>query len=160
MVNKQQVIELYESGLSCNQIARQLNCSKFPVLQALKDTPKRNVGSYPHCRNKNQTGKNNPYWKGGIKSVYNRFRDLTDYWNWRKSVLDRDENKCTKCGSNKKLHAHHKIFLKTLIKQYCINKTIEDLTIEDLKNPFFYDVDNGLTLCENCHKKWHKLHGR
>lgn len=52
--------------------------------------------------------------------------------------------------------------LRFLIKDYCDlhNKQIKDLTEIDLINSYFYDFSNGITLCEGCHKKWHKLHGR
>lgn len=161
-VDKDKAIQLYNSGLSCNQIAEIFKCSKFPVLKALKNTPKRRMSEYPQHHSKHQFGENNPAWKGGIKSVYDRIRDLNQYWNWRKAVLYRDNNKCIDCGVQENLHAHHLKFLRILIKDYCqINKKeIKELTQQDLTQMFFYNIDNGVTLCEECHKKWHKIHGR
>ncbi len=54
---------------------------------------------------------------------------------WASLVKDRDK-KCTECGSVYDLHAHH-------IKQYKSHP--------ELRN----DVNNGITLCGNCHRKWH-----
>lgn len=59
---------------------------------------------------------------------------------WSTMVKERDK-KCTECGSVYDLHAHH-------IKPY---KSHPDLR---------YDVANGITLCADCHRKWHKEHGR
>ena len=161
--DKQKVIDLYNSGLSCNQIAKKFNCSKFPILNVLKGLPKRSSGEYDQHFSKTQGyGETHHSWKGGFKSVYDRFRDLKDYWVWRNSVLERDMNCCTQCSSTEKLHIHHIKTLKNLILDYCKlhNKEISELTVEDLKNEFFYELDNGLTLCEDCHKRWHKQYGR
>ena len=59
---------------------------------------------------------------------------------WASLVKDRDK-KCTECGSVYDLHAHH-------IKQY---KSHPELRT---------DVNNGITLCGNCHRKWHSENGR
>lgn len=59
---------------------------------------------------------------------------------WASLVKDRDK-KCTECGSVYDLHAHH-------IKQYKSHP--------ELRN----DVNNGTTLCGNCHRKWHSENGR
>lgn len=59
---------------------------------------------------------------------------------WASLVKDRDK-KCTECGSIYDLHAHH-------IKQY---KDHPDLR---------HDVNNGITLCGNCHRKLHSENGR
>ena len=48
---------------------------------------------------------------------------------WRRQVFERDGYKCTECGTNKNLHAHHLVSRKN----------------EDLK----YDVSNGITLCKS-----------
>ncbi len=59
---------------------------------------------------------------------------------WASLVKDRDK-KCTECGSVYDLHAHH-------VKQYKSHP--------ELRN----DVNNGITLCGNCHRKWHFENGR
>jgi len=160
---EKEIIELYKSGLSCNKIAKNFNCSKTPILRIIKNLPKRKPGEYSNHYSKTQGfGPDHHSWKGGYKSVYDRVRDLKSYWDWRYSVLNRDNNKCTKCNSTEKLHAHHINTLKKLITKYCEtnNKLVANLTENDLNNNFFYNLDNGLTLCEPCHKDWHKVNGR
>lgn len=65
-------------------------------------------------------------------------RNSTDYSRWRKSVFIRDEYKCQYCGqAGGKLNAHH-------IKRFV------DYPAGRL------DLDNGITLCESCHRKLHR----
>lgn len=59
---------------------------------------------------------------------------------WSSLVKLRD-GKCTQCSSVHELHAHH-------IKQY---KSHPELR---------YDVSNGITLCGNCHRKFHSENGK
>ena len=65
-------------------------------------------------------------------------RNCEQYKIWRSSVFERDGFTCQICGKvGGKLNAHH-------IKHFA--------THIDLR----YCVDNGLTLCEKCHKEVHK----
>lgn len=83
-----------------------------------------------------QSGKNNPNWRGGITSVSKRLRQSKEFKTWRDAVVTRDNNTCVVCGSNNSVHAHHII-------------------------PFYrypehrYNVSNGITLCIDCHRKAH-----
>lgn len=82
-------------------------------------------------------------WKGGItrrgKDIINSY----EYNKWRKSVYERDNYTCQKCGDNSggNLNAHH-------IESFLI---AIDLRIE---------IFNGITLCEACHKRFHQIYGR
>lgn len=77
-------------------------------------------------------------WKGGITPENHKLRSLPEYEDWRKSVFERDKYTCQKCGDNKggNLQAHH---LEPFAD--CL----------DLR----FTIDNGLTLCENCHRLVH-----
>ena len=63
------------------------------------------------------------------------YRDYNDpiYKDFRNKVLKRDKFKCRMCKSNIKLNVHH-------ILMWSSASTLR------------YDVDNGITLCEKCHK--------
>jgi 5-methylcytosine-specific restriction endonuclease McrA len=62
-----------------------------------------------------------------------RDRGTTEYQEWTKSVMRRDEWTCRKCGViGGRLHAHH-------ILGWAKHESER------------YNVDNGLTLCEGCH---------
>jgi 5-methylcytosine-specific restriction endonuclease McrA len=65
-------------------------------------------------------------------------RDYSDpvYKDWRIKVYKRDKFTCQMpgCKCKKRLNAHH-------IQKWASASTLR------------YDVDNGLTLCKNCHDK-------
>lgn len=100
---------------------------------------------------KAKLGKNNPMFGVRGEEHPNWNPELTDEdrikerksfedTQWRISVWRRDRFKCQKCGSNKKLNAHH---------------ILNHKTHKELR----YDVNNGITLCEDCHIKFHKTYG-
>lgn len=67
-----------------------------------------------------------------------RNRESKGYSEWRKAVFKRDNFTCRKCGKQGgTLNAHH-------IKPYA--------KYESLRT----DINNGITLCVECHKKEHK----
>ena len=64
-------------------------------------------------------------------------RCTKEYHLWRIACLERDNWQCQVCDSVKELNVHH-------IKQY---KDYPSLRL---------DRDNGITVCESCHKQAHK----
>ena len=65
-------------------------------------------------------------------------RRCSEYQNWRKAVFERDGYTCQICGQKGyELNAHH-------ILHYSKHP--------DLR----YELSNGITLCEECHKKVHR----
>jgi transposase len=69
-------------------------------------------------------------------------RNRTKYRNWRKKCIVRDDFTCQACGKmGGKLNVHH------------INNFSE---FKELR----YKVDNGITLCEECHRQFHCLYGK
>lgn len=99
------------------------------------------------------TKEKHPMWKGGITNINKAVRGKSSEHNmkWREDIFKRDNYSCQLCGENGKyLHAHHiKPFAK-LIKRYNL-KTKEDA----VKCFELWDINNGITLCRDCHKKAH-----
>lgn len=88
-----------------------------------------------------------------IKSIFIIIKDKLDktnksYWNfedrrsskykmWKQSVLKRDNYTCQECGCKGNLVVHH-------IKPFATEKEAR------------FDINNGITLCQNCHREVHK----
>ena len=89
---------------------------------------------------------NSPLWKGGVER--SRVERATyEYCQWRISVFARDKYRCQCCGDKSgcghtvELHAHH------------INNW-SDYPEQR------YNVDNGITMCSNCHMLFHSIYGK
>lgn len=85
--------------------------------------------------NPHSTGPKNPNWKGGITVKTRGLRWSAQYARWRTKVFERDDYICRFCGQRGgRLNADH---IKPL-----------------LHHPeLIFDLNNGRTLCENCHKQ-------
>lgn len=69
-----------------------------------------------------------------------RDRNVREYKEWRRAIYRRDRFTCRKCGKpGPGLHAHHIL-------------AWHDHTEAR------YDIDNGVTLCECCHRELHRRH--
>ena len=127
-----------------------------------------------HCNPKyefkkgHNAGEKSHLWKGGISSLHEQIRKLDEYKSWRKKVWKRDGYKCVKCSSNKKIQAHHnKIsfskLLLNFVKKYNQFSPIEDKeTLVRLAITYkpFWDLNNGITLCKECHWQQGKHKGK
>lgn len=83
-----------------------------------------------------------PNWKGGITPSNLAIRCSREYKIWRKSVFDRDNYTCVHCGQvGGKLNADH-------IKPFALFHELRLL------------LDNGRTLCVECHKNTDTYAGR
>lgn len=94
------------------------------------------------------SGEKHYNWKGGISTERDSFMSSYEYLQWRRLVFKRDNYTCQHCGRNStlvKLNAHH-------IKNYSQYPEIRT------------DVNNGITLCEECHlptykNSFHSIYG-
>jgi len=90
-------------------------------------------------------------WKGGITPIEREIRASTIYSLWRKAIFLRDKFQCQECGQiSGKLNVHHKKAFAKILQYYEITTWEEVLKCEEL-----WDIDNGITLCEKCHKEKH-----
>jgi hypothetical protein len=93
----------------------------------------RNRGETSNCWNPNLTNEERL-----------RERDIPENNDWIKNVLKRDNYKCVYCntdGNGTNLNAHH-------LEGWHWCKTLR------------FEVSNGVTLCKDCHKAFHKQFGR
>jgi hypothetical protein len=87
-------------------------------------------------------GSKNPKWKGGISRGYKTGYYSAEYKEWRMAVFIRDEFRCQGCGKiGTYLTAHH-------IKSFAHYPKLR------------FVLENGVTLCEDCHKLTDNYKGR
>jgi hypothetical protein len=80
-------------------------------------------------------GKDNPSWKGGTTPEGLKIRNSKEYSIWRNGVFERDKFTCLFCGQiGGKLCVDH-------IKPFSLFPELR------------LDMNNGRTLCFNCHKE-------
>ena len=107
------------------------------------------------CRGLFFMGNKAPNWKGGVHPLIGSIRTSLPYRQWRSDVFTRDKFTCQDCGDNTggNLNAHHIKFFIDIIKQYNLSTLEQAFQCEELWN-----INNGVTLCKNCHKNIHKKH--
>lgn len=69
----------------------------------------------------------------------NKIMNTKEYKIWRKEVFKRDNNTCQICGSTKNIVVHHLLSFSKNIKHR-------------------FNLNNGVTLCANCHNKFHEIY--
>lgn len=90
---------------------------------------------------------NSPCWKGGAE--YSRVERATyEYNDWRNKVFARDFYTCQRCGLK-----NHVGGCNVIINAHHIRNWRDNIE-------FRYDVDNGITLCEDCHSEFHSIYGK
>lgn len=80
-----------------------------------------------------------------------RIRTNSKYRLWRDDVFNRDGFVCTECNSDIKLEAHHLKQLMVIVKEHNITTLQEALDCAEI-----WDINNGQTLCKQCHSKLNK----
>jgi 5-methylcytosine-specific restriction endonuclease McrA len=91
--------------------------------------------SISHILGGKNRGSNHYNWKGGVTPINNRIRKSKEFKLWREAVFKRDNYTCIWCGvRGGVLHPDH-------IKPFCLYPELR------------FAIDNGRTLCIDCHKK-------
>ena len=103
---------------------------KLPAETVFKMSLARKGKPYP-C----QAGEKHYNWKGGITKINEKIRKSLEFKKWREAVFARDNWTCQECKQmGGELHADH-------IKPFAYFQK------------FRFAIDNGRTLCINCHRK-------
>ena len=105
----------------------------------------------PQCHGFEQRGSKSPVWKGGINPLYKQIRSTYQYRVWQFTNLKLDNFTCQKCGKigHGNLNVdHYPLSFAQLLVIYDIKNVEDAIACEAL-----WDINNGRTLCEDCHKK-------
>ena len=101
--------------------------------------------------NKGKFGKDHPCWKEFKKRpLYKSIRETYKYKFWRNGTFIRDNYICVICrkhGGTLQVDHYPKRFID-IIREYKIDTIEKALSCEELWN-----IQNGRTLCINCHRK-------
>lgn len=101
----------------------------------------------PETRRKMGTtklGPLNPGWKGGITAEHILARNVAEYGLWHEAVLKRDNYRCVFCLRKRGWDKAEK-------KQ--VKMEVDHIKPFALYPELRYAIDNGRTLCVDCHKK-------
>lgn len=105
-------------------------------------------------------GEKSGNWKGGITRFAYQIRNLSECKYWKKKVFGRDYYTCqysgVKSGNGKTvyLEAHHIKSFSKILEENNITTIKQALECEELWN-----INNGITLSKEAHKKFHKIYG-
>jgi ribosomal protein S27AE len=135
---------LLEEHYTDNSTPLKFKCPRHPekdTVTTLKSLLKGTRCRY--CYLESFRGENHPAYNHNLTDEEREYkRYYPDYYEWRRKVFERDKYSCVGCGDSKggNLIAHHKDGYG-----WCKERRT--------------DVDNGVTLCESCHKEFHSLYG-
>ena len=94
-------------------------------------------------------GSNNPHWRGGLKPLFQSIRDSDKYRQWWWSVFTRDNFKCVTCRVDRgPFNINHKKPFSIIMRDEEITTLEKALACGEL-----WDINNGETLCEKCHRQ-------
>ena len=90
----------------------------------------------------------------GTTSLCKQIRQNFKYRQWRSDIFQRDNYTCQLCGTSggrkNPLNAHHIVEFADIIEKNEIITLEEAMVCEELWN-----INNGITYCEDCHKEEH-----
>jgi len=158
-ITDDEIIDLYENKkMSTYEISKHFNKSPYFARQRLWQI------SYPMRDN---AGENNGSWKGGITTLHSRIRTCKKMETWKVNCLRRDDYQCQISGSPDDVQVHHypitfaEIF-DNFLRKYPDLSPINDcdklLELSQNHDPF-WDINNGITISKEEHKKLHNPKG-
>lgn len=108
----------------------------------------KNAGKKNYWFGKKREGKDNPNWKGGITPLFQIIRTSNQYQKWRSDIFERDNWTCQTCQKRGVyLEAHHIKEFSKILRENEVNNFQKAIKCEEL-----WSLDNGVALCEDCHK--------
>ena len=159
-IARQDLYNLYIiDRMTTYQIGDMYNCSDVTIQKRLKKFGIKVRPSKDNFKNMKFTGEDNWNFIDGRTPLCERLRKLPESKDWRKAIFERDDYSCQVCDKmGGDLEAHHiiafSILLDMFLKQYDQFSPVSDKDILvrlAFKYEPFWDVNNGQTLCKDCH---------
>jgi hypothetical protein len=136
--------ELLDDVYADSHTPMRYKCPNHPDKETRVSLKQLNKGTRcRYCYLDNNKGEKHPRYNPDLSDEYREYKRADiGYNDWRRKVFERDSYACTSCGDSKggNLVAHHKDGYG-----WCKERRT--------------DVNNGVTLCEDCHKQFHSLYG-
>lgn len=142
---------------SCADIATDYDVHKTTIADILKKN-----GIVPE-----HEGARIKSYKGGITKLHTRIRHCEKAEFWRRACMERDCYKCRITDEKDDLQVHHypiqfsKIFNRFLADHSNLNPILDCDELFRLSQDYalFWDIDNGMTVSSDMHKKLHMHNG-
>lgn len=115
--------------------------NKVCLGKKLSEETKRKISSI--LKVKALRGEKHNWWRGGVSTQNEIIRSSSEYKLWREAVFARDKYTCIWCGDKRK-SGHNVILNADHIQEFSIYPELR------------FAIDNGRTLCKNCHQKRHR----
>jgi len=165
-IPKSKLIDLYiDKKLSTVKIGKLYNCYASTIRDKLLkfNIPVRSYKEGISLRD--AYGSKNPNWIDGRTCLKKLIREIKNYVYWKEACLERDNYTCKNCGNTifEELEVHHcnrqfSDILESFLREYDQFSPIEDKeTLIRLATKYkpFWDINNGITLCKDCHNEEH-----
>lgn len=146
----------YIDGRTINPICKYPGC--------IKKINKGTIGSgNGFCKSHSKLGERNGRYIDGRTPFYQLIRGCYQMRQWSEAVRKKDDYTCVECGKTScELHAHHKKPLVQIISEFLdfykhFNPSEQkEILLQLTKNwEELWDINNGNSLCEDCHKLEH-----
>lgn len=127
--NKKGLQTAWNKGLPIREVTR----------EKLREVNLGKVGFWKNKKRPEMTGEKSKSWKGGITPINRAIRTCLEYKMWREAVFIRDNYTCIWCGVRSSVGT--KVILNAdHIKPFALYPELR------------FAIDNGRTLCTDCHK--------
>lgn len=156
-------VKLYGENRTMKEIAQKFGVSRCLIMTRLKENgvklrkPNRRLGAIAWNKNKPYLairGKKHPRWKNGITTLNQQLRHCIEMKNWKRTIIQRDNFTCVDCGktgSNIFEIDHYPKRFAQIISDNKLTSYQEAQLCDEL-----WDLNNGRTLCIDCHNKTRK----
>lgn len=157
IINEYRLLSLWTDGKTLKEIGDEFGVSKQYIHILLSAIYKRHGSRFFSTKRQRASKISRMRIGKGMRigPMYRRVRNMYEYRLWRNDILTRDNFSCQECFSTEKLQVDHIIPFSYILRNYGIS------SIEEARECLvLWDLENGRTLCRDCHMKTDTFAGR